>query len=378
MSSAPNNQNFETLVGHIGTQGWTELAPSFLRLWQSSPENLKFGLMAGAGLLHTERQAEGTALLSHLADRGHIIRTAQYNSAIDLKLREASHLADNAIRKSCTDVQTQAIAACEAPGRIATAVWPQTHYGPPPFPPQTNPPDRTRPRPYVFYAPELPPIEVFDTANWAASLSQHTEAIRTEFLAIMAKDHNAGTPYVAAESQFGQDWAALKGQKNWNAVHLFKDGKAQEAAADCPLTCQALEHTDITLQYGVPIEAFFSVLAAGTTIPPHYGLANSRVTVHLPLIVPSQDPDICGIRVGRKTRGWNVGAPFIFDDSFDHSAWNLSDQTRVVLIFEAWRPDMTSGEIAAVKASYEAREDSLKTRGEFIRKLAAERPSAST
>ena len=32
---------------------------------------------------------------------------------------------------------------------------------------------------------------------------------------------------------------------------------------------------------------------------------------------------------------------------------------RVVLIFEAWRPDMTEGEIAAVEASYAARQSWL-------------------
>ena len=41
------------------------------------------------------------------------------------------------------------------------------------------------------------------------------------------------------------------------------------------------------------MEAFFSRLVPGAHIPPHYGLTNTRLTVHLPLIVPED----CGIRV---------------------------------------------------------------------------------
>ena len=370
----PDAAQFEILVASLDSEGWDHAAPGFLALWSAAPTDLKFGLMAGVGLLQTGRVSEGTALLSHLANRGHIIRTAQFNNAVPPKLREASHLADKAIRRGYTDIQRKALAGCEASGRIATALWPQTHDGEPPYPPSTQPPDRTRPRPYVFYAPDLPATEVFDTANWTKTLSQNTNEIRDEYLALMSRHQDAGAPYVPAQSPFGTEWQALKGQKSWNAVHLYKDSRAQAEAAHMPRTCAVLDDLPLTRQNGVPIEAFFSVLAPGVTIPPHYGLANCRVTVHLPLIVPSADPAICGIRVGEKTQGWTVGQPLIFDDSFDHSAWNLSDQSRVVLIFEAWRPDMSEGEIEAATASYAAREAYLRTISETVRALAGAEP----
>lgn len=364
--------SFETCLDRLAQSGWSTAAPDFLRLWQNRPRDLKFGLMAGAGLVQIGREAEGAALLSHLADQGHIIRTAQYNNAIDPRLRDASELADKTIRRIFTQIQKNVIAHCTAAGRIRSALWPQTHDGPAPYPKSTHPPDRSRPRPYVFFAPDLPAVNVFESADWAKNLAKQTDEIREEFLALMSNDVKAGSPYVPAESPFGDDWADLKGQTSWKAVHLFKDHKKQAPASDCPLTCAALEALPVTRQNGIPIEAFFSVLAAGTTIPPHYGLANCRVTVHLPLIVPSPDAEICGIRVGERTLNWTAGQPLIFDDSFDHSAWNLSGQSRVVLIFEAWRPDMTEGEIAAVKASYEARESYHRQRSAIIKTLASE------
>jgi len=307
MATPPNaSASFDMCLKQLARSGWEAAAANFLALWQQHPLDLKFGLMAGAGLVRTGREDAGAALLSFLADRGHIIRTAQFNPAVETPLREASALADVTIRKTFTRLQAQAIDACTDAGRIRNAIWPQTHDGPPPFPKSTTPPDRTRPRPYVFYAPDLPPIDVFETASWTEKLGAQADAI------------------------------------------------------DLP----------ITRQNGVPIEAFFSVLAPQTTIPPHYGLANARVTVHLPLIVPSSDAKICGIRVGQNTHSWTPARPFIFDDSFDHSAWNLSEDSRVVLIFEAWRPDMTQGEINAVKASYEAREAYTKHRGDVLKTLA--------
>jgi aspartate beta-hydroxylase len=88
----------------------------------------------------------------------------------------------------------------------------------------------------------------------------------------------------------------------------------------------------------------FSVLRPHTHIPPHYGTINGRVIVHLPLIVPEN----CGaLRVAGETRSWVYGKCFAFDDSYAHEAWNHSDETRVVLLFDIWSPFLTEIEIAA-------------------------------
>ena len=80
--------------------------------------------------------------------------------------------------------------------------------------------------------------------------------------------------------------------------------------------------------------AMFSLLAPGARIPPHTGVANTRLVCHLPLIVPPN----CGFRVGATTLEWKVGEAFVFDDTIEHEAWNESDQLRVVLILDVWAP----------------------------------------
>jgi aspartyl/asparaginyl beta-hydroxylase (cupin superfamily) len=70
-------------------------------------------------------------------------------------------------------------------------------------------------------------------------------------------------------------------------------------------------------------------------------MVNTRLICHLPLIVPEN----CGaIRVGNETRPWVEGELLIFDDSMVHEAWNDSDEERVVLLFDIWRPELTEEE----------------------------------
>ena len=44
----------------------------------------------------------------------------------------------------------------------------------------------------------------------------------------------------------------------------------------------------------------------------------------------------------------------MFDDTIEHEAWNDSDRTRVILLFEIWRPELTLEERALVGAMFEA------------------------
>jgi aspartyl/asparaginyl beta-hydroxylase (cupin superfamily) len=90
----------------------------------------------------------------------------------------------------------------------------------------------------------------------------------------------------------------------------------------------------------------FSLLAPGAHIPPHAGVANTRLVCHLPLIVPPG----CWFRAGAETRPWEVGKAWIFDDTIEHEALNPSDSPRVILIVDTWHPGLSENERAAVAA----------------------------
>ena len=111
-------------------------------------------------------------------------------------------------------------------------------------------------------------------------------------------------------------------------------------------------------------EALFSVLRPGTHIPPHTGVMNGRLTVHLPLVVP---PECGALAAAHEPRAWTEGECLVFDDSFVHEAWNRSAHTRVVLIFDAWNPDLTAVEREALAAGIAAI-------GDFHRRLGGADP----
>ncbi len=90
----------------------------------------------------------------------------------------------------------------------------------------------------------------------------------------------------------------------------------------------------------------FSVLAPRTHIPPHTGSSNTRMVVHLPLVLPPN----CAFRVGNDTRDWKMGEAWVFDDTIEHEAWNNSPQTRSILIFDVWNPYLSAAERELVAA----------------------------
>jgi len=208
---------------------------------------------------------------------------------------------------------------------------------------------RFDPQPMGFYYPQLAPTEFFrrERFPWIAQLEAQTEAIRTEFLQVLAED-SGFEPYLQYESdQPLAQWRELNRNPAWNAFHLLKDGRPVASNAQrCPTTLHALAPLPQPEQLARTPVAMFSCLKPHTHIPPHVGISNVRLVAHLPLIVP---PD-CAIRVGSSTHVWQPGQVCVFDDTIEHEAWNRSAELRVVLIFDVWHPDLSPEERRMISA----------------------------
>ena len=207
-------------------------------------------------------------------------------------------------------------------------------------------------KPAFIYMPGIEPRPFYDRAQfaWAAELESATAAIRKEAQSALHKDQGV-VPYVQVEAGTDpQQWAGLNGSRAWSALHLYKAGNVvEDNYADCPQTVRALEALPLPRIPGHAPEALFSLLQPGAHIPPHFGLANYKLVMHLPLIVPPG----CSIRVGNEIRSWTEGECLILDDSFQHEAWNKSGSDRVVLIAEIWHPDVTPAEREGIAALIE-------------------------
>ena len=162
----------------------------------------------------------------------------------------------------------------------------------------------------------------------------------------------------AAASTAGSDYALRADEHRlhrgaWAWQTLMARGTLQPAAALLAPTTTALL-ARAPLMTGTPFSyAFFSRMGAGTEIAPHFGPTNLRLRLHVPLRVPRGGAAVAGLAVAGEVRGYDAG-PLIFDDAYEHAAWNRSDagERRDVLLFDIWHPDLAADEIGAVQATF--------------------------
>jgi len=207
--------------------------------------------------------------------------------------------------------------------------------------------------PLLYLFPELPTVQFFDREqfSWLAELESATEAIRSELLALM-HGSEVFRPYVETDaSRPTLNKGGLLDNPDWSACFLWKNGQRIAYVADrCPATEAALAQVPVVHVPGRSPSVLFSMLRPGAHVPAHHGFVNTRLIVHLPLVVPPG----CRFRVGNETREWVEGQAWLFDDTIEHEAWNPSGQTRIILLFEVWRPEFTANERAYVSALFES------------------------
>ncbi|MEX2319662.1 MAG: aspartyl/asparaginyl beta-hydroxylase domain-containing protein [Bauldia sp.] len=163
--------------------------------------------------------------------------------------------------------------------------------------------------------------------SWVAAVEADWRKVRTELDALL--------PYTADMPNFqdiSKEQVKLSQDDGWKTYFFYAYGiKAPANCRRCPETVRLLKRMP-----GMKT-AFFSILAPGKHLPPHRGPFKGVLRVHLALVIP-EPADKCGIRVGAETRHWQEGKVMIFDDTFDHEAWNDTDRPRVVLFVDILRP----------------------------------------
>jgi len=169
-------------------------------------------------------------------------------------------------------------------------------------------------------------------------LEENYQVIREELLTLLE---------IEQEKQWLQtfpDYVKSDQKKAWKVfTFLFFQMKSPKHALLCPKTAELI--------YSISeiISCDFSFMQPNTHILPHKGYTKMVLRCHLPLIVPAGEK--CAIRVGEETHVWKEGELVVFDDSFEHEAWNKSDEKRVVLMFDIPNPNWpySATEISAFK-----------------------------
>jgi aspartyl/asparaginyl beta-hydroxylase (cupin superfamily) len=220
---------------------------------------------------------------------------------------------------------------------------------------------RTHPRPVQlpsdYFYPGLPAIEFWEREEfpWLSEFESATQPIQDDLAIALREDEGDFAPYIQYSEHMPLDqWRELNHSPRWSAYHFYRAGRPiEERCARFPATLAAMAKLP---QAELPLRspcAMFSVLKPHTRIPAHTGVANFRLVVHLPLVVPAG----CRFRVGGETREWRLGEAWVFDDTIEHEAWNDGDEIRIILICDVWNPQLSAEErfaIARVVAATDA------------------------
>jgi aspartate beta-hydroxylase len=175
--------------------------------------------------------------------------------------------------------------------------------------------------------------------------------------------------YFPGHAAFEAEWQALRGEcaalmAEMGAIPEFHDLMAEQAdlskhggrfwrlyvlraygadhrrnQARCPVLRRLLGlHPEVT-------SAAFSILEGGKHIPAHRGPFRGILRYHLPLVIPSP---VAGhpsnrLRVDAVSYMLEEGRGILWDDTYEHEAWNDSPQPRAVLLLDVFRPGMPFG-----------------------------------
>jgi aspartyl/asparaginyl beta-hydroxylase (cupin superfamily) len=175
----------------------------------------------------------------------------------------------------------------------------------------------------------VPTTPILSTRDfpWARSLEDDWRAIRRELEGVLVYRDD-----LPAFHEINGDATTISSD-NWKSYFFYGFGRRSEAnCRRCPRTAELISRVP-----GVTT-AFFSIMYPGVRLPPHRGPWRGFVRYHLGLMVPPGPPERCAIEVAGERVHWAEGQSLVFDDTYEHSAWNETEGTRVVLFLDVMRP----------------------------------------
>jgi ornithine lipid ester-linked acyl 2-hydroxylase len=163
--------------------------------------------------------------------------------------------------------------------------------------------------------------------EWIPRIEAEFEAMREELDMVLGRLDD-----LPNFQDISVDQASITHDDRWKTYFFVGYGFRSEANCErCPRTAEVLD--------SIPglTTAFYSILSPHKTIGAHRGPWRGVLRYHLGLKVP-RPADASGIEVGGEVSHWEEGRSLVFDDGFEHRAWNGSDGVRAVLFVDFVRP----------------------------------------
>ncbi len=159
-------------------------------------------------------------------------------------------------------------------------------------------------------------------------------AIRAEALAVGAQLHAVPRFHEIMPEQAS---ISANDGRDWRMYILKAYGvERQDHMASCPRLASLVRDNPQVLS------ASFSFLGPRKHIPPHRGPMRGIVRFYQMLSMPRNAEGLPAavLRVADTEYRLEEGEFLLWDDTFEHEAWNESDEVRIVLSLDVWRQGM--------------------------------------
>jgi beta-hydroxylase len=132
-----------------------------------------------------------------------------------------------------------------------------------------------------------------------------------------------------------------KTNNGWKIFGLILESEPiKENIKYCPKIMNILKKCNCIVNAG------FSCLEPGTITTLHHDFNHNILRCHIPISIPKGDT---AIKINDEIIKWNYDNYFIFDDTFDHIAWNLTNNKRIVLIIDILKNDLNQTQTNPIK-----------------------------
>ena len=169
----------------------------------------------------------------------------------------------------------------------------------------------------------------FDNSQFPVTdvLQENYPAIKAEFDKISSRIHE-----FAPFQDISPDQVRISNDDKWKMFFL-KAGKIRfdRNCLEFPETMKILDAEKNI------VSAYFSVIGPKKMLMPHEGPWCGVLRMHLGIKVPT-DGKGCSLLVNKEEYRWKEGEVVVFDDTYEHFAVNMTDNTRVVLFLDYMRP----------------------------------------
>lgn len=175
---------------------------------------------------------------------------------------------------------------------------------------------------YIFENREIIQKEFFEnilqSSNWS-NWMEYDKVSNTPIFTEMTRNEIL-TRMIENKCKIG------KGKPSWKLFGLLLYKKnIEENVKQCPITIKILNNCKSIINAG------FSCLEPNVITALHKDFNHKILRCHIPIYIPKGNT---AIKINNEIKKWNDNEYFIFDDTFDHQAWNFTNQNRIVLIID--------------------------------------------